>query len=70
MRNILSEYVTVIDLSRIYGVTARRIRAIADNRGIVGERVGRTLVFKKTQVVQFRPHPCGQCAPWRKKESE
>jgi len=65
MRNILADHVTVADLARIYGVTPRRIRAIAANRNIEGERVGRTLVFKKNQVAQFRPLPCGQRATGR-----
>ncbi len=59
MRNPLKEYVTVIDLSQLYGVTPRRIRAIAQNRKIVGDRVGNTLVYKTNQVVLFRPQPCG-----------
>jgi len=60
MRNILTNHVTVADLARIYGVTRRRIRAIAANREIVAERVGRMLVFNKKQVALFRPFSCGK----------
>lgn len=68
MRNILTEYVTVADLAQIFGVTPRRIRAIAANRGIVGQRVGRMLMYQRKFVEKFRPLPCGNRASWREKD--
>ncbi|MCO5215784.1 MAG: type II toxin-antitoxin system HicB family antitoxin [Thermomicrobiales bacterium] len=52
---------TANDVARILGISARRVRAIAQSRGI-GERFNRTVMFFQEDIDRLRPNNPGRPA--------
>ena len=56
----LADLVTSAELARIYGVTPRRITAIAKSRGLKGRKIGQSIAYATAAIPLFKPQRRGR----------
>ena len=52
--------ITAAQLAQIFGVTPRRINAIARRRGLIGRRIGQTMAWSTAAIPLFKPGQRGR----------
>ena len=53
------DLLTGAEVARLFGVTKRRVNAIAKARGVAGRTFGQQRVFSAAEVERLRPGPRG-----------
>jgi len=61
--------ITAAQLAQIFGVTPRRINAIARRRGLIGRRIGQTMAWSTAAIPLFKPGQRGRPARIDKRQA-